>query len=340
MPSSRAVVTTSANKSSLLEVTLPEIGETQVAIRTLCSGVSTGTDKWVISGRFEWGNFGFPLVPGYQRSGIVEAIGSKVSNVMVGQHVFATASNNFLNATAGWGAHAGFGICEDFEVFDATNIPVARSAFTVVAQVGLNAASRIIGSTGEKILVIGDGVIGASGALSAKLLGFEPLLIGRHDSRLTKINSLGIQTRNSNLVSQKELSDFAPIAVIDTIQSVEAFEHYYRALPATWAANIFGNSTTGVGQIIFSGHSPDGVKNWADMSHLQKQELTVHYVSGWMPDRLVRTLEFMRSGEFCLEKIATEHLADEVSIETLFRMIAAGNNPDFASYVNWEHMMN
>jgi 2-desacetyl-2-hydroxyethyl bacteriochlorophyllide A dehydrogenase len=335
LPSSKAVVTTSANTTALAQVSVAELGANQVAIKTISSGVSTGTDKWVISGRFEWGNFAFPLVPGYQRSGIVEAIGSAVTNVKVGQQVFATASVNYKDATAGWGAHTSFGICEDFEVFDATGIPPERSAFGVVAQVGFNAASRIVGNPGDRILVIGDGVIGASGALSAKARGFEPLLLGRHDSRLAKINSLGINTANSNTVSQKELSDFAPIAVIDTVQSPEAFELYYRALPATWAAETFGNSRTGIGQIIFSGHTPDGQNTWADMAHLQKQELTVHFVSGWVASRLVQTLELMKAGALSIEKIATAYPADAESIEKLFSNIAAGKNPDIAAYINW-----
>lgn len=335
LPSSKAVVTTSANTSALAEVSVAELGANQVAIKTISSGVSTGTDKWVISGRFEWGGFAFPLVPGYQRSGIVEAIGSGVTNVKVGQQVFATASVNYTDATAGWGAHTSFGICEDFEVFDATGIPPERSAFGVVAQVGFNAASRIVGNPGDRILVIGDGVIGASGALSAKARGFEPLLLGRHDSRLEKIGSLGIKTANSNTVTQKELANFAPIAVIDTVQSPEAFELYYRALPATWAAETFGNSRTGIGQIIFSGHTPDGQNTWADMAHLQKQELTVHFVSGWVANRLVQTLELMKAGALSLEKIATVYPADAVNIEKLFSNIAAGKNPDIAAYINW-----
>jgi len=335
LPSSKAVVTTSANTSTLAEVSVAELGANQVAIKTISSGVSTGTDKWVISGRFEWGGFPFPLVPGYQRSGVVEAIGASVTNVEVGQQVFATASVNYKDATAGWGAHTSFGICEDFEVFDATGIPPERSAFGVVAQVGFNAASRIVGNPGDRILVIGDGVIGASGALSAKARGFEPLLLGRHDSRLEKISSLGIKTANSNTVTQKELANFAPIAVIDTVQSPEAFELYYRALPATWAAETFGNSRTGIGQIIFSGHTPDGQNTWADMAHLQKQELTVHFVSGWVANRLVQTLELMKAGALSLEKIATAYPADAVNIEKLFSNIAAGKNPDIAAYINW-----
>ena len=332
---SKAIVTTSPNVSTLSDVSVAELGANQVAIETICSGVSTGTDKWVISGRFEWGNFKFPLVPGYQRSGVVKAIGSKVTNVKIGQQVFATASINYLDATAGWGSHTSFGICEDFEVFDATGIPPERSAFGVVAQVGFNAASRIVGETGDRVLVIGDGVIGASAALCAKARGFEPLLLGRHDSRLEKISSLGVRTANSNTVSQTELIEFAPIAVIDTVQSPEAFELYYRSLPATWATETFGISRYGIGQIIFSGHTPDGANTWADMAHLQKQELTVHFVSGWVANRIAQTLELMKSDALSLEKIASAYTADDVNIKNLFRNIAEGKNPDIAAYVNW-----
>jgi 2-desacetyl-2-hydroxyethyl bacteriochlorophyllide A dehydrogenase len=335
LPSSKAIVTTSPNVSALSNISVGELGDSQVAIETICSGVSTGTDKWVISGRFEWGNFEFPLVPGYQRSGIVKAIGSKVTNVKIGQQVFATASVNYLEAAAGWGAHTSFGICEDFEVFDATGIPPERSAFGVVAQVGFNAASRIVGDVGDRVLVIGDGVIGASGALCAKARGFEPLLLGRHDSRLEKIASTGIKTANSRTVSQRELSDFAPIAVIDTVQSPEAFELYFRALPATWATETFGIARSGIGQIIFSGHTPDGANTWADMAHLQKQELTVHFVSGWVTSRIVQTLEMMKSDALSLEKIATKYSANSSSVDKLFLNIAAGKNPDIAAYISW-----
>lgn len=335
MQSSNAVISITPHLTTLGEVKLQSLGDHQVAIRTLCSGISTGTDKWVISGRFEWGDFGFPLVPGYQRTGLVQAIGCKVTNFEVGQSVFATASINFLDATSGWGAHTSVGICEEFEVFDATGIPVERSAFGVVAQVGFNAASRIIGNPGDGVLIIGDGVIGASGALCAKARGFRTLLLGRHDSRLGKIQKLGVDSANANLITQNEIADFNPIAVIDTIQSPEAFELYYRSLPATWAGENFGNRRSGIGQIVYSGHTPDGVNNWANLAHLQKQELTVHFVSGWVRERIIQTLELMKGGKLNIDQLATSYRPFQPEIENLFSNIAGGKNPDLAAYIDW-----
>lgn len=336
LPSFDAVVVTSPNKTELRQIESKELAENQVAIKSYYSGVSTGTDRWVISGRFEWGSFAFPLVPGYQRSGIVTAIGSKVTSVAVGQEVFATASSDFKDATAGWGGHTSFGICEEFEVFDGTGIPPARSAFGVVAQVGFNAASRLTAPTGAGVIVIGDGVIGLSGALSARHRGYRVLLLGRHDSRLEKVKSLGIDVANSRRISKGFLQDFQPSSVIDTVQNQEAFDLYFPALPATWAADSFGIPREGIGEIVYSGHSPDGVTSWADMAHLQKQELTVHFVSGWTKSRIEATLELMRIGALPIEQIATNYQAEASEISTVFANISEGKSPDLASAIAWE----
>jgi hypothetical protein len=61
----------------------------------------------------------------------------------------------------------------------------------------------------------------------------------------------------------------------------------------------------------------------------------VHFVSGWVANRLAQTLELMKSDALSLEKIATEYSADDASIEKLFSNIAAGKNPDIAAYINW-----
>jgi 2-desacetyl-2-hydroxyethyl bacteriochlorophyllide A dehydrogenase len=329
-----AVIAHSPNQISLGEVELAELGPTQILIRTFYSGVSGGTDKWVISGRFEWGGFKFPLVPGYQRSGIVEAIGSEVKNFTVGQSVFATSCINYSNATSGWGAHSSIGLSEEFEVFDATGIPPARASFGVVAQVGFNAASRITAEPNSGVLVLGDGVIGLSASLAAQARGFSVLLVGRHNKKLSLIEKLGVATLNSQSNNTAALSNFDSIAVIDTVQNQDAFDGYSPYLPATWALETIG-SRAGIGQVVFRGHSPDGMTAWADMAKIQKQELTVHFVSGWTKERISSTLELMRSGKLSLESIATEHSSDSKDVENLFQVISSGKQPGVASYINW-----
>ncbi len=330
-----AVVFSKPAHCALQEIKLAELKPKQVLIRTHISGVSTGTDRWVISGRFEWGSFSFPLIPGYQRVGTVEAIGSDVSTLSVGQSVFATNSVDFLNATAGWGAHTSIGISEEHEVFDATGMNPERASFGVVAQVGFNASSRVLGGRQTRVLVIGDGIIGASAALSSRALGREVMVIGRHDSRLSKLANLGIATANARTLDISTLKDFAPSAVIDTVQNKEAFDMYRQTLPATWAQEALGARSQGTGQIIYSGHTPDGESNWGDMAELQKQELTVHFVSGWTRERMQSTLDLMRGDAMPIEALADRHEATNAGVQTLFGLVEQGKYPGLAAYINW-----
>ncbi len=69
--STPALVSTAPNVARLATVGRAPLGPEDVLIRTIYSGVSTGTDKWVLTGLFEWIPLDFPLVSGYQRSGVV-----------------------------------------------------------------------------------------------------------------------------------------------------------------------------------------------------------------------------------------------------------------------------
>lgn len=268
--------------------------------------------------------------------GIIEEVGSNVNQFSVGQTVFATGCINYADATAGWGAHTSYGISAVGEVFDATGIPTMRGAFGVSAQVGFNAASRITGGSDIPVLVIGDGIIGASGALAALANGHNVLVVGRHDDRLERLAELGLKTVNAHSFDPQSLIDFGPEAVIDTVQNRDSFDMYFRSLPATWAREVLPARANGIGQVIYSGHSPDGETSWADMAHLQKQELTVHFVSGWTRERIESTLTLMRSGKLPMEKLVDQTSANPDEIQDLFKSISAANYFGIAACIDWE----
>jgi 2-desacetyl-2-hydroxyethyl bacteriochlorophyllide A dehydrogenase len=289
--SSRALVCVAPGEAAVADIDRSPLGPHDVLIRTLFSGVSSGTDKWMMTGRFTWSDPHFPLVPGYQRSGVVVEIGDRVDTVAVGQLVAATASTGIVGAEAQWGGHAEIIASVDTEVFDATDVPPLTSAFLVSAQVGYNAASRIRADRGAVVLVIGDGIIGASAALACLARGFDPVLVGRHDERLEPLRAHGIDTVNSRSADLGASAAAAPLAAIDTVQSDASFAYYIDALPPR------------SGEVVFSGHSPAGTRHWADMERLQQQELTTHFVSGWAPDRLRATLDLMRGGQMPIDTL-------------------------------------
>lgn len=299
---------------------LPELGDTDVLVSTLASGVSTGTDRWALQGRFGWAVLEPPFVPGYQRAGVVEAVGVDVHTVAVGQQVVATNSRDFVGARAAWGAHAGLGVSRAADVYDATGIDPHRAAFLVVAQVGVNAASRIT-LTGGPVTVYGDGVIGTSAALAARARGFDVTVVGRHDERLAVLAELGLGTRLGTDAGAAPGRD--PVAVIDTVHNDDAFAEYVAALPRR------------TGQIVYSGHSPDNVTAWADMAELQRRELTAHFVSGWTDERLAQTLALMRSDVLPMERLVGRTAGTPAEVADLMTDVAHGRVAAVAALIDW-----
>jgi 2-desacetyl-2-hydroxyethyl bacteriochlorophyllide A dehydrogenase len=323
--SARAIVLSRPGDPVIARVGLPDLGPRDVLVRTLFSGVSTGTDKWVMQGRFTWIPVEFPLVPGYQRFGVVEAMGGEVSGLSVGQQVVATSSQQFTDACAAWGGHVSLAVSDRDEVFDATGIVPERASLIVSGQVGFNAASRILAGPG-RVVVYGDGIIGLSGALSAKARGYDVLLVGRHAERLEPARRLGLTTVLNGVESSEAVRDWRPVAVIDTIQNDSAFLEYVDALPAV------------TGQIVFSGHSPGGVKAWADMERLQQRELTTSFVSGWTPDRIESTLELMRSGALPLERFAAAPSRSEREVMATIDDVVSGTLAPVAAVLDWRDL--
>ena len=321
-----AVVVPGPGSVGVSTVALHDIGPTDVLIRTHFSGVSTGTDKWVMQGRFTWLGLKFPLVPGYQRCGVVEAVGDGVSAFVVGQQVVATESTAFADAFPAWGGHASLAASPVHEVYDATGIAPERASLFISGQVGFNAASRIPDGDGRRVVVYGDGIIGVSGALAAKARGFDVLLVGRHEERLSPLSELSIATALSGRSGKNAVHDWSPTTVIDTVQNVAAFEEYVDALP------------TRTGQIVFSGHSPDGTKTWTDMEYMQQRELTASFVSGWAADRITSTLALMRDGSMPLEVLAGPASSSETDIAGTMNAVAAGTLGPVAAVLDWRRL--
>lgn len=318
-----AVVCDGAGHVDVRRVQLADPGPRDVVIRCLASGISTGTDKWVIQGRFVWRDITYPIVPGYQAAGVVESVGSEVEGIRVGQAVATTAGRDAVDIASAWGTHAARIVADRSDVFDATDIPALRAAFIVSGQVGFNAASRLQLEPGSHVLVVGDGIIGASAALSSVARGFDVLVLGRHRSRLDALESVGLATHDARVAAREAVEAFAPLAVIDTVQNAEAFATYVDSLPRA------------TGQLVYSGHSPGGITTWADMAVLQKRELTVFFVAGMLPDRLQRTLALMRDGRLPLDRLVGAVANDPVSIKRVLTEVGTGTLGPVAAAVDW-----
>src|SRR5579871_124975 len=144
------------------DLPVPSPGPGQVLIRVRAAGVGPW-DAWVREGRSVLPQ-PLPLVPGADLSGIVEAIGSGVSGLSLGQAVYGVTNSRFT------GAYAEFAIAEASMIAakpvrltdaEAASLPViATTAWQMLFD---HAGLR----TGQRVLVLGGG--GNVGAYAVRL---------------------------------------------------------------------------------------------------------------------------------------------------------------------------
>src|SRR5689334_17591406 len=75
----RAVVIRGVNDVRVEEIPVPELAPEEIRVRVKYSGISVGTERWIVTGQRP--DAPFPMIPGYQNCGVVEAVGSLVKNV-------------------------------------------------------------------------------------------------------------------------------------------------------------------------------------------------------------------------------------------------------------------
>ncbi|MBT2595989.1 zinc-dependent alcohol dehydrogenase family protein [Arthrobacter sp. ISL-72] len=202
----RATLMYGAGDVRVETVSNPTIQEPTDAIVRIVAGCICGSDLWPYASKPETSE-GARM--GHEFVGIVEELGSEVTGLSVGDFVIApfVASDGTCDFCkeglqtscrhgAHWGGHDDGGQGEFARVpqasgtlvvvpagFDEKLIPSLLSLSDVMST-GYHAAKKAGIQPGETVTVIGDGAVGLSAVLSAKLMGASRIiLMGRHEAR-------------------------------------------------------------------------------------------------------------------------------------------------------------
>src|SRR3954469_25999459 len=168
-----AVVFTAPGRIEIRDIPIPPPAPGRVRVRSEWSTISAGIEGWACRDRFTWQRTRYPCVPGYQRVGVITAVGDGVDGWRIGERVVATTGAWDGPVAPFWGAHVAEADTAAGELWRLPPEvdPLAASAL-VVAQVGWNAASRIRDlAPGEWVAVWGDGLIGQCAAQAARARG-------------------------------------------------------------------------------------------------------------------------------------------------------------------------
>lgn len=176
-------------RAELRDAALPEPGPGEALLRTLWTGISRGTERLVLDGRIsaaesermrapmQEGDFPFPVKYGYCAVGVVE----EGPQALLGRTVFALAphQDRFVAPVGALTA-----------VPDA--VPPRRAALAANMETALNGLWDSGAGPGDRIVVVGAGVVGLLvGYLAARLPGAEATLVDRDLSRAGIVEQLG-----------------------------------------------------------------------------------------------------------------------------------------------------
>jgi 2-desacetyl-2-hydroxyethyl bacteriochlorophyllide A dehydrogenase len=187
---------------SLETIELPDPGPRELLVRTLFSGVSVGTEFALIRKKISWGPF--PLVTGYMSTGIVEGIGSKITDFMVGDSVYLRNNSSAMRLANGGKVSAVSGLHSSHAI---TSVDGSHGAALLPEDVAPDVASQFVlpsvgyhgvdmagAKMGETVLVYGSGSIGLGVIAASFLRGCKVIAVDRVPSALNLAREFGAET--------------------------------------------------------------------------------------------------------------------------------------------------
>jgi len=188
---SRALWITAAHAAEIRTETLAELCDDEVQVRTLFSGISRGTESLVYSGQvpssehdrmrapFQAGEFTFPVKYGYINVGQVE----KGPVHLIDKYVFSLFPHQTL-----------FNVPQSSVTVLPDGIPPARAVLTANMETAINALWDAPPGIGDRVTVIGAGVLGSLVAyLAARIIGCTVQLVDINTQRAALADELGLR---------------------------------------------------------------------------------------------------------------------------------------------------
>jgi len=267
--SAPTVVFPEPRRVEIWTVELPEPGPTDVLMRTVCSGVSQGTERWLLTDRYRWTNGvpQYPHFPGYQAAGIVERVGTEVDDLRVGDRVFSQGTP-FAERTPRYGlaSHTGFHVASRSAVTRLDpGLDLATASLMRMAGVSRHGVRLTGVGEGDLVAVIGQGLIGQMSAQAARGRGARviasDLVPARVEASGKYSSDLAIDASTQDLADAvHEQADRADV-VIETTGNAQQF--------ATCVDLVRRE-----GRICLQGYYPDPIEVDFHATHLKRPSVT------------------------------------------------------------------
>ncbi|AMS32277.1 MAG: chlorophyll synthesis pathway protein BchC [Betaproteobacteria bacterium] len=288
MYQTKAVVLEQPEHLVLSQLTLDEAGEADVVVDIDWSGISTGTERLLWSGRMPaFPGMGYPLVPGYESVGTVRDAGN-TSGLSVGDKVFVPGAKCFGDVRGLFGGAA-----------QRVVLPGVR-ALRIAPEFGENGVLLALAATAFHVtsgnaalqpdLIIGHGVLGRVLARIAVLSGASPVVWETNAER--RLGGEGYEVIDPATDSRRNYKSICDVSgdsnILDTLISRMAMG----------------------GEVVLAGFYDEPMSFTFPPAFMREARIRV--AAQWQPADLIAVKNLAESGQLSLDGLITHRfLADD-----------------------------
>ena len=277
-----AVVLNGPERLVLSRVDLTQPSEEDVVVDMEWTGISTGTEKLLWSGRMPpFPGLGYPLIPGYEAVGRVISVGTRSAG-RVGDRVFVPGAKCYGSVRGLFGAAAARVVVSGDKIVpiaeqlgeQGTLLALAATAFHAIAD----------GGGGQPDLIVGHGVLGRLIARLAVIAGSKPPVVWEHNP-----------DRASGAVGY---------SVVDpSTDTRRDYRHIYDVSgDAALIDTLIGRLAHG-GELVLAGFYPDPVSFQFPSAFMR--EARIRIAAEWRPSDLAAVTRLIEAGQLSLDGLIT-----------------------------------
>ena len=324
-----AVVFRSKNEVSFGPVECPDPDASQVVVNVTHSWISNGTEGSYLRGERVDGDTPwrpgdpdpFPIVAGYQKVGIVDWVGSEVSEFRKGDAVFVSVSsiNGMFEPRGGHISPSVSGQGAVLKLPPGLD-PEAYSGL-VLTQVGFNCGDRPQFKAGDAAVVVGDGLVGHWAGQMLAARGAEVVMVGRHEDRLGhfKKGETLLDNGGAWVEAVKERFPDGVQVGVDTVGSLGVMGQLDSLMKR-------------FGHLVSAGFY--GTDDCLALQPPRYKELSIDLVSGATPERLVQTMKLVSEGVLETLPLITHRFPVEKAADA-WKLIESKSEPVLGVVLEW-----
>lgn len=320
----QAIVFPATNQVEVRSYALPALSPDELLVKTEYSGVSQGTELLALTGQRR--ELAFPTVPGYQSVGVIEQVGSEVTEFRAGERVWFSSSRLPCELPPTWmGAHvshalvAGTGERAPLRVPDSCD--GVEAAVAALPAVSLRGVKMLHIGLGDLVVVTGQGLIGQGSAQLARARGATVVVSDVSEERLQLSRATGadeivnVRERDLNEVVRQIKPGGADI-VIETTGRAQQFASCIELLRP-------------LGQLLLQGFYAQPISFDFHETHLKRPHIAV--TCGFDAGEVAACLDLMRHKRLNFRPLVT-HLTPFSEAPAIYPRLL-DNDPDVLGVV-------